>query len=225
MATPCVAFFTLAEVCDRWGMKPLQIGACAIEGHLILSVVLAGEFAELGAWEEIRENDWQRMPEEQRRLTGVFDLFRRDAWAIIKDGSRFVADMDAGPGRYISLRSGEDGGVTVTVDELLVRRTEVERFEAESGREASEPVREMSGRGGPGAPTRFDWEAFWIEVCRRIYEDGLPPSQAAMARDMLDWFTETGGAVPDLSTVKKKISRLWRALGRVEISRSRVSAA
>lgn len=228
MAPPCVAFFTLAEVCDRWGMKPVHVGTWALEGKLILSVGLANVSAEVGSWFEVDTDCWERYAEGRRCLTGIFDLERDDAWTVIKNGSHLVRAVvaDAADG-YVHLQpiSG-DGGVQVATEEILVRRPEVERFEAENGMgTVPEPAREAGGRGGPGAPTRFDWEAFWIEVCRRIYEDGLPPSQAAMARDMLDWFTETGGAVPDLSTVKKKISRLWRALGRLEMSRGRVNVA
>ena len=64
----------------------------------------------------------------------------------------------------------------------------------------------------PGAPTRYDWDGFWVEVCRRIYEDGVPHTQGELIRLMLDWFTNTGRRIPDTSTLKKKVSPLWRQI-------------
>jgi hypothetical protein len=56
---------------------------------------------------------------------------------------------------------------------------------------------------------KYDWDAFWREVARSILFDGVPESQAAFVRRMLDWF-DTRGEAPDPSTIKKKLSPLWR---------------
>ncbi len=66
-------------------------------------------------------------------------------------------------------------------------------------------------RGRPGARTKFDWDGFWIEVSRRIHDDGIPKTQGEMIRYLLDWFDQNGKTTPDQSTIKKKISRLWKS--------------
>lgn len=214
MAAPNVTFLTLADVCERWRMKPLHVGAMALDGKLTLSVGLAGVYAEIGEWLAVDVNDWQRIPEGRRRLTGVYDLYRGDAWGAIKEGSQ-VIDSVMLPGNASSFADfdveGQQPEVVVTIDELLVRYNEVVRFETENAIIDNPASGEGPSRGGPGAPTRFDWDGFWVEACRRVHDEGLPGSQAAMIRDLLDWFDNNGPTVPEQSTVKKKVSRLWKA--------------
>ena len=56
---------------------------------------------------------------------------------------------------------------------------------------------------------KYDWDAFWREVSRSILFGGVPESQAAFVRRMVDWF-DSRGEHPDPSTIKKKLSPLWR---------------
>ena len=214
MAVPNISFFTLADLCERWGVKPPHIGALALDQKLILSVGLSCVRAEIGEWLEVDTDEWQRAPGGWRQVTGIFDISRNDAWAIIKNGRQVIGSVvPVEPDGYIEICS-HDGQpeFVVAVDDLLIRREEVERFEA-SNTPAPRDVSEASAaRCGPGAPPKYDWDGFWIEACRHIHDDGIPPTQAAMVRDLLDWFDENGTAAPDQSTIKKKVSKLWKAL-------------
>ena len=213
MAESPITYLTLADLCDRWHVKPAQIAAVALEGKLKLSIPVPGVFAEIGDYVEIDEDNWQRMPEERRRITGVFDLYPRDAWALIKDQTRPITDLARGANGFIDFEpEGHGAPYSAVADDILIRRDEVERFEAESAPAGRSGLAEPAARGGPGVPPKFDWDGFWIEVCRRIHDDGVPPTQAALVRDLLDWFDANGIAAPDQSTVKKKISRLWKVL-------------
>jgi len=64
----------------------------------------------------------------------------------------------------------------------------------------------------PGAPPRYDWNAFAGAVARRVHDEGMPASQGELIRDMLDWFGTTFGAVPDESTVRRRVQALWPVL-------------
>lgn len=221
MTAPLATVFLLEEVCQRWSMKPLQVGALALEERLVLSVGLDGITAETGYYEEIESGNWQRVPEEQKYLRGVYNLRPNDGWLIIKKGKHEISSLMADtPNGYIDFDDSSGipfmGMIAVTMPEILVRREEVARFEAANGVTGEKRPAEVAVRGTPGAPARFDWDAFWIEVCRRIHEEGLPSTQAALVRALLNWFSENGSPVPDESTVKKKISPLWRKLGRSE---------
>jgi hypothetical protein len=44
----------------------------------------------------------------------------------------------------------------------------------------------------------------------KIHDEGRPETQSAMVRDLLDWFAVRYESIPDESTVKKKVSRLWK---------------
>ncbi len=66
--------------------------------------------------------------------------------------------------------------------------------------------------GRRGAPPRFDWDSFWIEVCRIVHEDGIPITQSELVRRMNQWFDSQERGSPDESTIKKKLKPLWHTL-------------
>ncbi len=63
-----------------------------------------------------------------------------------------------------------------------------------------------------GRPLQHDWDAFWVEACRRVHEEGLPETQTEFENGMMGWFIERGDLSIDASTIKKKISKLFGAL-------------
>jgi hypothetical protein len=65
-----------------------------------------------------------------------------------------------------------------------------------------------------GRPRKWDWEEFWLEVCVRVHEDGLPATQADMVGRMQEWFVQKCGDHPAESEIKRRLSKLWHRLGR-----------
>jgi hypothetical protein len=65
-----------------------------------------------------------------------------------------------------------------------------------------------------GRPPKWDWEKFWLELCARIHEDGLPATQAEMVERMGQWFVNDLGDHPAESEIKKRVSGLWHRVGR-----------
>ncbi|MEW9838587.1 hypothetical protein [Mesorhizobium marinum] len=64
-----------------------------------------------------------------------------------------------------------------------------------------------------GRPAEYDWDTFVMEIIRRAnHPDGLPDTQAELVRDMLAWFQSTSGREPAESTVKARISKIYRYL-------------
>jgi hypothetical protein len=64
-------------------------------------------------------------------------------------------------------------------------------------------------------PPRYDWDAFYGALARRIHEHGVPATQAELVRDMLSWFEEQDiDHAPDESTIKRKLTVVWRELHR-----------
>ncbi|MBF0354927.1 MAG: hypothetical protein HQL43_06810 [Alphaproteobacteria bacterium] len=225
MAVPNLFYFTLADLCERWDVKLPHIGALVLDGKLTISVGLSGVPVEVGEWFEVDTGEWQRLPSGWKHLTGIFDLSRNDAWAVIKHGLQAIESVvPIEPDNYIEIRR-QDGHpeFVVAVDDLLIRRLEVERFEASNALSSSGALEASARRSGPGAPQKYDWDGFWIEACRHVHDEGIPSTQAAMVRDLLDWFDAKGGSSPDPSTVKKKVSRLWKALHPSASSSSRRS--
>ena len=63
-----------------------------------------------------------------------------------------------------------------------------------------------------GRPAQYDWDAFWIEVCRRLYENGPPKTQSQLVDEMLNWFIDRGDENIDQRTIQKKIAKLLKVL-------------
>jgi len=86
------------------------------------------------------------------------------------------------------------GGIVVAVADMMIRAEEVHAFEDEH---------EMGRRvaGGPGASTSYDWEGMNIALILRIFDHGLPDTQADLVAEMQEWFSDRseGKKMPDCS--------------------------
>lgn len=89
---------------------------------------------------------------------------------------------------------------------LFGRATVFEHFELELAQENTPALR----RGG--RPTQHDWDSFWVKICRRINQRGMPNTKKELVDEMLDWFEEHGDMSVDESTVTKKVSKLFSAM-------------
>src|SRR6266851_2638972 len=87
-------------------------------------------------------------------------------------------------------------GITVAATDVLLTRADVQRFEQRTGldggamsggtKQAAQSTSRRSA--GPGAPPRYEWDAFYAAIARRVHERGIPKTQAELIREMLDWF-------------------------------------
>jgi hypothetical protein len=96
----------------------------------------------------------------------------------------------------------------VGTSDLVIAHEELARFEranpalaglAEDGRRR-------------GAPSRYEWDDIWAELCAMIFLDGLPETQAELVQHLASWLETQGRRVPDDSTIKKKIRPRWQRL-------------
>jgi hypothetical protein len=218
-------FYDLDEVCAYWGLRERDITAFVLSGDLTLSATVAGLRVIYGTFEAVDVNEWHRLPEGRRYIIGTIDLQRDDAWMVLREGSHEITQLKAPEDEYAEVDDFlANGRHTVRREDVVVCRAEIERFAAAHLKPAEVregPANEAARRG---APPKYDWDGFWVEVCRRVHEEGVPVTQGELIRLMLDWFTETGRRVPDTSTLKKKLSPLWRLLGRQEANIDRGGA-
>ena len=209
-------FYRLEEICSRWSLMPVDIAAFALSSELQLSVAVARLPVTVGAWDQASDGDWFQIPSGRKVINGLVDLLPEDAWWAIQQGVQTVSRLKAPEGEYIEPVSTSEAGfvLTVTANDLAVSHAELERFQDVHGL-AQPPA--ISGNIGAvftstvsrGATPRFDWDAFWREVARSLLLEGVPESQAALVRRMEVWFAARNQQ-PDTSTLKKKLSPLWR---------------
>ena len=65
-----------------------------------------------------------------------------------------------------------------------------------------------------GRPEGFPWDDIWIEICRRVHYEGLPPTVAELTRYVQEWCENQYGKQPGDSTLKPKLGKLYRVLRR-----------
>ncbi len=61
-----------------------------------------------------------------------------------------------------------------------------------------------------GRPSQYDWLAFHAEIAVRADLDGLPETQTKLERSMADWCQDTWGEIPAESTIREKISPIYK---------------
>jgi hypothetical protein len=149
----------------------------------------------------------------------VFPLFRCNGSATRTIKLRRI--RQAGGTEWVWITDPTEG-VTASPADILITQAEAERFEREHGlfangtRDGSHGDHKKTRRpAGPGAPARYEWDAFYAAIVRRVHEHGIPKTQAELIREMLDWFEQRHDEhAPDESTVRRKVAVVWRELNR-----------
>ena len=98
-------------------------------------------------------------------------------------------------------------GVNLAAADIMITASKMERFEDAHG----------VGRGwssGPGAPSRYDWDGFYIALMKRVHVGGFPARQKDLIIEMQEWFIANSpvGEAPDESTIRRRIQTVWQAL-------------
>ena len=145
----------------------------------------------------------------------IFDRTLRDITTLYPDGTELTTDVTAW--REIDWDTG-----TVTLEPSwsgspptllpVIPFLDREQFLESFG--IGLPHDRRTGKKSGGRPIQHDWDAFWIEVCRRVHECDLPSTRKELADGMMDWFMERGDESIDERTVAKKISSLYEVLRR-----------
>lgn len=111
-----------------------------------------------------------------------------DAWKVITDPAQ---------------------GLTIELGALMVAAKTAQRFEEEY-----DPLQRV--HVSPGRTPRHDWEGMQQALMIRLFEQGLPESQAELVAEGQEWFIANtkDGSVPDESQIRRKLSPIWRALNK-----------
>jgi hypothetical protein len=115
------------------------------------------------------------------------DLGRVDAWETLRDGQRVLSRFYAATGELLDLSESADPARTVDRSALVIRRAEMDRFEDEAGVLVNNQP-EPSADRRRGAPPKYDWEGFWVELMRHVWEEGCPKTQSELLQVMRGWF-------------------------------------
>ena len=124
-------------------------------------------------------------------------------------------------GAHIDWESGwfsrvNDRGYAIDFDLVDISTDDLRRWVGvgnDQGKPEREPIRVSPADSVPplrNRPTKYDWDAFFAEIVIRADLDGLPDVQADLERDMADWCLEHWGEQPSESTIRTKVSGIYR---------------
>jgi hypothetical protein len=196
MSLPPRVYFTLHEASARWGCNIADIAGWADAGKFrILTGISAIRCGEEIVGGKVVLSPMELLPLFRRCGTGPTEgimrriqMLNRPEWLLITDPV---------------------GGIVVAVADMMIRAEEVHAFEEEN---------EMGRRvaAGPGASTSYDWEGMNIALIVRIFDHGLPDTQADLVAEMQEWFADRsdGKKMPDSRSIRRRITPIWRALQR-----------
>ncbi|MDO5643727.1 MAG: hypothetical protein Q4G26_15250 [Paracoccus sp. (in: a-proteobacteria)] len=184
----------MTELAARWGCLPADIAGWSIGGSLPVMTGIApcrSSSKILAGFVEVP-------------VTDILPLFRRCGSGPREYVIRRVRPADMPEWQFIL---GPDQGITVALDDLIVMAQDVLRFEDEHGLFARN---HGAGRGS----SRYDWDAFFAAVVKRIHDAGLPATQNALVAEMQEWFMAQSptGEAPDESTIRRRLTPVWRVL-------------
>ena len=188
MALPPRVYFTLQEVTARWGCNIADVAGWADAGRFRIltgiAVVRCGEEVIAG---RVVLSPMELMPLFRRCGTGPSEgIMRRiqptghQDWFLITDPV---------------------GGIAVAVADMIILAEELHAFEEEN-----DMVRRVAA--GPGVSTSYDWEGMNIALIVRIFDHGLPDTQAELVAEMQEWFADRsdGKKMPDSRSLRRRIT-------------------
>ncbi len=194
MAFPAQYFYSIVDVAGRWGCTQTEVVNWAISGELDLvagfSPILFGDEPAAGLL-VVSASD-------------VRPLFRPFGKAEKKVYLRQARPTGADTFKLIT---DPVCGVRLSAADIMITAREIDRFEEAHGIGRTRNV-------GPGAPTKYDWDGFYVALIKRLYAEGLPIRQRDLVIEMQEWFIANSaeGEAPDESTIRRRIQSVWKEL-------------
>jgi hypothetical protein len=198
MALPPRVYFTLHEVTARWGCNIADVAGWADAGRFRIltgiSAVRCGDEVIAG---RVSLSAMELMPLFRRCGTGPSEGIMRRIQPTGRKDWVMITDPVC--------------GIAVAVADMIIMADEVHAFE-----EDNDMIRRVAS--GPGVSTSYDWEGMIIALIVRIYDHGLPDTQAELVAEMQEWFADRseGKKMPDSRSIRRRTTPIWRALKREE---------
>lgn len=196
MSLPQRIFYTIHETAARWGCTISDIAAWAeTEGLKVVTGIPPVECGETKAGGLVQFHPIDILPIFRRCGTGP-------------QSARLQRVRPVGAVDWLHITAPAEG-VPVSIGDVLLLRQDVQRFE---------DTHDLFGRiaegAGLGEEGDYNWTAMYIEITRRIFEEGLPVSQAAYVRELQDWFLmqSEDGNCPDESSIRRRVKPILAAL-------------
>lgn len=196
MRLPQRVFYPVHETAARWGCTVSDLAGWATMGTLRIVTgippIECGEHRVAGL--------------VQIAPTDVLPMFRRCGTGPHEAHLRRVRPLETED--WLDITAPAEG-VLVSIGDIMILGQELQRFEVANnlfGR-----VAEGAGLGDDGD---YDWSGMSVEITRRVFEEGLPKSQADWIRELQDWFAAQSdmGEFPDERSIRRRLTPILKAL-------------
>ena len=194
MSLPPRVLYPLPEVAARWGCSIADVAAWAATGKLEMVTGIAPTTigsAQVAGLAVIAVAD-------------ILPMFRPCGTGPTSCEVRRMRSL--GEEEWIVVPSGQDG-IQVARADIVIMADEVSRFEDAHGLFRRRP-------GGGSLERRYDWDGFYMAMILHIHDNGVPATLNELVAEMQEWFIEQTdeGPVPEESTIRKRVSPIWREL-------------
>lgn len=168
------AYFTLEEILERWTMREVDLRYLAETDQLRLSIRCFNLPMEFGDHEETDDGRYVSIPWEQGYYSGLLDLSVRDVFQIFRNGEVQTGYFRSTRAAYACLW-GIRESLTIRKSDLVLRREERDRIEAERGFFGAVAAPKMQLTG-------FEASADYLDVRCAGYRFQLGAIQAKVVR-------------------------------------------
>lgn len=194
MGLPPRVYFTLFEAAARWDCTLADIAGWASEGRFDIVTAIA----------PVTHGMQTVAGFVTVSVTDILQMFRRcGSGPTISRVKRVrLADQED----WVIIQDPADR-IEVTIADLLIMAKDVRRFEADC-----DLLRRPTSHIGSSA--RYDWDGMYVAQMVRIHDQGLPATQAEWLGEVQEWFVANSenGEVPDESTIRRKLTPIWKTL-------------
>ena len=125
-------YFTMQEVLDRWSLTEADLAYLAENDRLRLSIRILNLPIEFGDYEVMDDGQRFSIPSERTWFNGLLDLHVQDVFQLFRLGEVDVTWFRAGNADYACFW-GHRETLTIRKPDLVLSRSERDRFEAETG--------------------------------------------------------------------------------------------
>jgi len=135
----------------------------------------------------------------------MLPMFRRDGGGPSEVHVHRIKPLEEKDSEFRFI-SNPASGLLIHRADILITAADVTRFE-----EMHELTRKPSSATNG---SKYDWDSMYVAVIKRIYEHGLPETQAEFVGEFQEWFArrDPNGEAPDERTVRRRLNPIWRAL-------------
>lgn len=194
MTASTSAFFSIMELAIRWEWTM----------HRVVDATILGQLPVVAGIPPVTCGHQRIGGLVRVNVADMLPMFRRFGPSEEAATLRRIAPYEGGEWMYIT---DPVEGLPIRNTDLLVPGQDVQRHEDE---------RDLLRRSAStaGAAPRYDWDAMYAWLFKRINDEGLPESQAALVGEAQEWFVRNSqsGKVPEDSTIRKRIIMIWRVL-------------